>query len=69
MTMTNTKEEIETMRTPRPKPQIGQTCEVYGQRCVIIDIEDYGHHGNVIVQVVGVERFYRLSGLSWDEEK
>jgi hypothetical protein len=50
----------------RPKPQIGQTCEVYGQRCVIIDVEDYGHHGNVIVQVAGVERYYRLSGLSWD---
>jgi len=54
------------MTTNRPKPQIGQVCEVYGQRCVIIDVEDYGHHGNVIVQVIGVERYYRLSGLSWN---
>jgi len=48
----------------RPKPLIGQTIKVYGLTCVIIDIEDYGTHGNLIVVTQDGERWYRVSGQS-----
>jgi hypothetical protein len=56
------------MTTHRPKPQIGQTCEVYGQRCRIIEVEDYGSFGNIIVETLDGEHYYRLSGMSWTQE-
>lgn len=49
----------------RPKPQVGQTCTVYGQRCRIIKVEDYGSFGNIVVETLDGERSYRLTGLSW----
>ena len=56
------------MTTNRPKPQIGQTCEVYGQQCRIVKVEDYGSFGNIVVETLDGERNYRLTGLSWSKD-
>jgi hypothetical protein len=55
----------EMAKTGKPKPQVGQTCTVYGQRCRILKVEYYGSFGNIVVETLNGERNYRLTGLSW----